>query len=184
MIRFDDPYQNPNAAVSNKAAGVNTQLLILYEILSQLQTLSGLTGDLTAVATINEAIFSREASSETSLGDTTLVREIILNLDLPDYTLTNEQLENLSGGLSSFLQKIYVNANNEQAYFAVAARDYLLPTLKDILDNSFDSSEVDQIIFETLQWVTQKTARTDLQDVENFATTTYSVGNSGQLITR
>ena len=179
MIRFDDPYQSPNDSTSNKASVVNTQLLILYETLSELQTLSGLTGDLTAVATINEAIFNREASSETSLGDTTLVREIMLNLDLPDYTLTNEQLENLSGGLSSFLQKIYVNANNEQAYFAVAARDYLLPTLKDILDNSFDSSEVDQLTFETLQWVTQKTARTDLQDVENFATTTYSVGNSG-----
>ena len=179
MIRFDDPYQSPNDSTSNKAAVVNTQLLILYETLSELQTLSGLTGDLTAVATINESIFNREASSETSLGDTTLVREIILNLDLPDYTLTNEQLENLSGGLSSFLQKIYVNANNEQAYFSVAARDYLLPTLKYILDNSFDSSEVDQIIFETLQWVTQKTARTDLQDVENFDTTTYSVGNSG-----
>ena len=88
MIRFDDPYQSPNASVSNKAALVNTQLLILYEILSQLQTLSGLTGDLTAVATINEAIFSRDASSETSLGDTTLIREIMLNLDLPDYTLT------------------------------------------------------------------------------------------------
>ena len=179
MIRFDDPYQSPNDSSSNKAAVVNTQLLILYETLSQLQTLSGLTGDLTAVTTINEAIFNREASSETSLGDTTLVREIMLNLDLPDYTLTNEQLENLSGGLSSFLQKIYVNANNEQAYFAVAARDYLLPTLKDILDNSFDSSELDQLIFETLQWVTEKTARTNFQEVENFATTTYSVGNSG-----
>ena len=71
MIRFDDPYQSVNDAASNKAALVNTQLLMMYESLSVLQSMSG-ADNLTAVATINDAIFNRDASTETSLGDTTL----------------------------------------------------------------------------------------------------------------
>ena len=38
MIRFDDPYLSVNDAASNKAALVNTQLLMMYESLSVLQT--------------------------------------------------------------------------------------------------------------------------------------------------
>tara|TARA_A100001388_G_scaffold237446_1_gene191791 strand:- start:227 stop:2086 length:1860 start_codon:yes stop_codon:yes gene_type:complete len=179
MIRFDDPYLSINDASLNKAAVVNTQLLIIYETLSILQAQSGKTGELTAVDEINNAIYNRDASTETSLGDTHLIRDIFLNLELPDYTVTNSQLENLSGSLSSFLQKIYVDSNNEQAYFSMTARDYLRPTLKGILDNTVASTEIDQLIFNTLQWVTDKSSRTNLTDVEDFRTTTYTVGNSG-----
>ncbi len=179
MIRFDDPYLSINDASLNKAAVVNTQLLIIYETLSILQAQSGKTGELTAVDEINNAIYNRDASTETSLGDTHLIRDIFLNLELPDYTVTNSQLENLSGSLSSFLQKIYVDSNNEQAYFSMTARDYLRPTLKGILDNTVTSTEIDQLIFNTLQWVTDKSSRTNLTDVEDFRTTTYTVGNSG-----
>ena len=179
MIRFDDPYLNVNDISSNKAALVNTQLLMMYETLSVLQSMSGSTGNLTAVSTINDAIFNRDASTETSLGDTTLVRNILINLDLPDYTVSNAQLENLSGSFSSFLQKVYVDSNNEQAYFSSTARDYVTPLLKGILDDSVDSTEVDQIIFNTLDWVSDKSSRTNLIDVEDFRTTTYSVSNSG-----
>ncbi len=179
MIRFDDPYLSINDASLNKAAVVNTQLLIIYETLSILQAQSGKTGELTAVDEINNAIYNRDASTETSLGDTHLIRDIFLNLELPDYTVSNTQLENLSGSLSSFLQKIYVDSNNEQAYFSMTARDYLRPTLKGILDNTVDSTEIDQLIFNTLQWVTDKSSRTNLTDVEDFRTTTYTVGNSG-----
>jgi len=178
MIRFDDPYQSINDAASNKAAVVNTQLLMMYETLSVLQTQAGVTG-LTAVSTVNDAIFNRDASTETSLGDTTLVRNVLLNLDLADYTVTNTQLESLSGGMSAFLQKVYVDSENEQAYFSMTARDYLTPTLKGILDDTVDSTEVDQLIFDTLQWITDKSSRTGLTDVEDFRSTTYSVGNSG-----
>ena len=129
--------------------------------------------------TINDAIFNRDALTETSLGDTTLVRDVLLNLDLPNYTVTNAQLENLSGSFSSFLQKVYVDSNNEQAYFSMTARDYVTPLLKGILDDTVDSAEVDQIIFDTLQWISDKSSRTNLTDVENFRTTTYTVGNSG-----
>ena len=179
MIRFDDPYLSINDASLNKAAVVNTQLLIIYETLSILQAQSGKTGELTAVDEINNAIYNRDASTETSLGDTHLIRDIFLNLELPDYTVSNTQLENLSGSLSSFLQKIYVDSNNEQAYFSMTARDYLSPTLKGILDNTVASTEIDQLIFNTLQWVTDKSSRTNLTDVEDFRTTTYTVGNSG-----
>ena len=179
MIRFDDPYLSISDASLNKAAVVNTQLLIIYETLSILQAQSGKTGELTAVDEINNAIYNRDASTETSLGDTHLIRDIFLNLELPDYTVSNSQLENLSGSLSSFLQKIYVDSNNEQAYFSMTARDYLRPTLKGILDNTVASTEIDQLIFNTLQWVTDKSSRTNLTDVEDFRTTTYTVGNSG-----
>ena len=178
MIRFDDPYLSVNDAASNKAALVNTQLLMMYESLSVLQSMSG-ADNLTAVATINDAIFNRDASTETSLGDTTLVRDILLNLELPNYTVTNTQLENLSGSFSSFLQKVYVDSDNEQAYFSMTARDYVTPLLKGILDDTVDSAEIDQIIFDTLQWVSDKSSRTGLTDVEDFRTTTYEVDNSG-----
>ena len=179
MIRFDDPYLSIGDASLNKAAVVNTQLLIIYETLSVLQAQSGVTGGLTAVNEINNAIYNREAATETSLGDTHLIRDIFLNLELPNYTVNNTQLENLSGSLSSFLQKIYVDSSNEQAYFSMTARDYLTPTLKGILDDTVESSEIDQLIFNTLQWVSDKSSRTNLVDVEDFRTTTYSVGNSG-----
>ena len=179
MIRFDDPYLSIGDASLNKAAVVNTQLLIIYETLSVLQAQSGVTGGLTAVNEINNAIYNREAATETSLGDTHLIRDIFLNLELPNYTVNNTQLENLSGSLSSFLQKIYVDSSNEQAYFSMTARDYLTPTLKGILDDTVASTEIDQLIFNTLQWVTDKSSRTNLTDVEDFRTTTYTVGNSG-----
>ena len=179
MIRFDDPYHSVNDAASNKAALVNTQLLMMYEALSALQSQSGVSDNLTAVSTINDAIFNRDASTETSLGDTTLVRDVLLNLDLPNYTVTNAQLESLSGSFSSFLQKVYVDSNNEQAYFSMTARDHVTPLLKGILDDTVDSTEIDQIIFNTLQWISDKSSRTNLTDVEGFRTTSYTVGNSG-----
>jgi len=179
MIRFDDPYLSVNDAASNKAALVNTQLLMMYEALSALQSQSGVSDNLTAVSTINDAIFNRDASTETSLGDTTLVRDVLLNLDLPNYTVTNAQLESLSGSFSSFLQKVYVDSNNEQAYFSMTARDHVTPLLKGILDDTVDSTEIDQIIFNTLQWISDKSSRTNLTDVEGFRTTSYTVGNSG-----
>ena len=179
MIRFDDPYLSVNDAASNKAALVNTQLLIMYETCSVLQEMSGLTSNATCVANVNDGIFNRDAATETSLGDTTLVRDVLLNIDLPDYTVTNEQLENLSGSFSSFLQKVYVNSDNEQAYFAMTARDYVAPLMKGILDNSVDAAEIDQIIFNTLDWISEKSSRTNLIDTEDFRTTTYTVGNSG-----
>ena len=179
MIRFDDPYLSVNDAASNKAALVNTQLLMMYEALSALQSQSGVSDNLTAVSTINDAIFNRDASTETSLGDTTLVRDVLLNLDLPNYTVTNAQLESLSGSFSSFLQKVYVDSDNEQAYFSMTARDHVTPLLKGILDDTVDSTEIDQIIFNTLQWISDKSSRTNLTDVEGFRTTSYTVGNSG-----
>ena len=178
MIRFDDPYLSINDAASNEAAVKNTQLLMMYETLSELQTQAGVS-EVTAISTVNDAIFNRDASTETSLGDTTLVRNVLLNLDLADYVVTNSQLENLSGSFSSFLQKVYVDSDNEQAYFSMTARDYVTPLLKGILDDTVDSTEIDQIIFDTLQWVSDKSSRTGLTDVEDFRTTTYAVDNSG-----
>ena len=178
MIRTVDPYMSVSSAASNKAALVNTQLLMMYETLSVLQTQSG-ASNLTAVTTVNNAIFERDGATETSLGDTTLVRDVLLNLNLPNYTVTNEQLENLSGSFSSFLQKVYVDSNNEQAYFSMTARDHVAPLLKGILDDTAGSSEIDQIIFNTLQWISDKSSRTNLTDVEDFRTTSYTIGNSG-----
>ena len=37
----------------------------------------------------------------------------------------------------------------------MTARDYVTPLLKGILDDTVDSSEIDQIIFNTLDWITE-----------------------------
>ena len=179
MVRFDDPYLSINNAASNKAALVNTQLLMMFEVLAWVEDYSGATGNELAKSKVMDAIFNRDASTETSLGDTTLVRDVFLNLDLPNYTVTNAQLENLSGSFSSFLQKVYVDSNNEQTYFSMTAKDHVIPLLMGILDDTVDSSEIDQIMFDTLQWVSDKSQRTNLTDVEDFRTTSYTVGNSG-----
>ena len=181
MVRFDDPYLSINNAASNKAALVNTQLLMMFEVLAWLQEYSGgaPAANELAKTKVMDAIFNRDASTETSLGDTTLVRDVFLNLALPNYTVTNAQLENLSGSFSSFLQKVYVDSNNEQTYFSMTAKDHVIPLLRGILDDTVDSSEIDQIMFDTLQWVSDKSQRTNLTDVEDFRTTSYTVGNSG-----
>ena len=179
MVRFDDPYLSINNAASNKAALVNTQLLMMFEVLAWVEDYSGATGNELAKSKVMDAIFNRDASTETSLGDTTLVRDVFLNLDLPNYTVTNAQLENLSGSFSSFLQKVYVDSNNEQTYFSMTAKDHVIPLLMGILDDTVNSSEIDQIMFDTLQWVSDKSQRTNLTDVEDFRTTSYTVGNSG-----
>jgi plastocyanin len=181
MIRFDDPYLSINDAASNRAAVVNTQLFILDSTLNAFQ--SYVTGaglpDLSATATINNEIFNRDASTETSLGDTTLIRNILLNLDLGGITLSNSQLENLSGGLSAYLQKVYVDSENEQAYFSQTAGTWLGPFLEDIWDDEVPLTAIDELIFETLQWYANYSGRTNLTNVEDFRSTTYSVGNSG-----
>ena len=180
MVRFDDPYLSINNAASNKAALVNTQLLMMFEVLAWVQDYSGgAPSNELAKSKVMDAIFNRDASTETSLGDTTLVRDVFLNLALPNYTVTNAQLENLSGSFSSFLQKVYVDSNNEQTYFSMTAKDHVIPLLMGILDDTVDSSEIDQIMFDTLQWVSDKSSRTNLTDVEDFRTTSYTVGNSG-----
>ena len=178
MIRFDDPYSNIADSQLNKAAKVNTQLLIMLETLSVLQSESG-ASTLSAGNKILDEIYERLPNDETSLGDTTLVRDVILDLELPNYEVTNLKLENLSGSLSSYLQKVYVDENNEQAYFSMTARDYLVPMLKSILEDTANADEINQLIFDTNAWITEKSSRTNLIDVEDFRTTTYTVGNSG-----
>ena len=99
MIRFDDPYSNVNDEDLNKAAVVNAQGLVLLETLQVLQSESGAT-NLTAATRLFDEVYERSSSTETSLGDTTLIRDILIDLDLPNYNISNVQLENLSGGLS------------------------------------------------------------------------------------
>jgi hypothetical protein len=154
---------------------------MMFEVLAWVQDYSGGAPGVNELARskVMDAIFNRDASTETSLGDTTLVRDVFLNLALPNYTVTNAQLENLSGSFSSFLQKVYVDSNNEQTYFSMTAKDHVIPLLMGILDDTVDSSEIDQIMFDTLQWVSDKSQRTNLTDVEDFRTTSYTVGNSG-----
>ncbi len=178
MIRFDDPYSNVNDEDLNKAAVVNAQGLVLLETLQVLQSESGAT-NLTAATRLFDEVYERSSSTETSLGDTTLIRDILIDLDLPNYNISNVQLENLSGGLSSFVQKMYVDSNNEQAYFTTTARDYLLPFLISILEESASEAEINQLIFDTVGWISEKSSRTNLDDIEDFRTTSYLVGNSG-----
>ena len=72
MIRFDDPYLSVNNAASNKAALVNTQLLMMYEALSVLQSQSGASG-LTAVVNVSD--FDYKVATSTHENGTTAINQ-------------------------------------------------------------------------------------------------------------
>ena len=52
-----------------------------------------------------EAIFNR-SSGETSLGDTTFIKNLLTNLD-NNFSPSSDQLVSLSAGISAYMQKIY-----------------------------------------------------------------------------
>ncbi|GIS25228.1 MAG: hypothetical protein CM15mP126_4710 [Gammaproteobacteria bacterium] len=69
MIRFDNPFDSLGSASSNKAAVVNTQLLVLHEVIKGIHTFSGDS----AANKVANAIYTR-SGTETSLGDTTFIK--------------------------------------------------------------------------------------------------------------
>jgi len=177
MIRFDNPYTNLSNANANKAAVVNTQILILEKVLKEI-------GVTNAGQEIASAIYNR-TGDETSLGDTTFIKDMITNIT--SISPTSDQLVNLSAGISAYLQKVNANdSSKSHSHFAKVGMSFLSDAMKGVMDGTASQGYLDALIFETDGWIQSdtdwgSTASSDAY-VDNEAemrTTTYSLSNSG-----
>ena len=176
MIRFDNPFINLSSSASNKAAVVYTQLIILNEVLKEIHTFQGNGSEWTLVKNIFE-----RTGNETSLGDTTFIKNMLTNLD-ENFSPTSDQLIKLSAGISAFLQKIYADSNNTHAYFTKVGTKELEDLMESVMSDTADSNEIDKLVFNTLDWLNENTSwegSAIMDTEENLRTTTYSLSNEG-----
>jgi len=177
MIRFDDPYSSLTTASYNKVAVINTQIQVLLEVLNGIHTF---TAD-SAGKKLAGAIFNR-TGSETFLGDTTFIKDMLTNLDT-DFSPNSNQLVDLSSGISAFLQKINANnSSNSQSHFLKAGTTELKDLMVKVMNNSADSSEIDKLSFNTINWINENTTwagGTITDNESSLKTTNYSLSNNG-----
>lgn len=184
MIRFDDPYSNLNNADNAKVALINNQLLILKKVLTRLDPAEADDASTDSVEyKLAKAIATRTAS-EKSLADTTFIRNMLLDWNFDNFTLTNAIVENLSAGLSSYLQKMYVDgSNNAHDHMTYVGLEHLPQTLEDIVNGNATDADLETLIFDTLTYVTAKAdtwSGDAFNDTEAYLNeTVYKVGNSG-----
>jgi len=176
MIRFDNPFDSLNSASSNKAAVVNTQLLVLHEVIKGIHTFSGDS----AANKVANAIYTR-SGTETSLGDTTFIKDLLTNLDT-DFSPSSDQLVNLSAGISAYMQKINANSSNSHSHFAKAGVSELKALMQSVMNDTASTDEIDKLVFNTINWINENTswdggAITDNE--EDMNTTTYTLANNG-----
>ncbi|MEC8218953.1 MAG: hypothetical protein VXZ97_07290 [Pseudomonadota bacterium] len=177
MIRFDNPFSDLNSAINNKAAVVNTQALILYKILETVNpnpTSSSMTFKFT------ESIMNR-TGSETSLGDTTFIKDLFTNLD-SGFSPSSQQLVDLSAGTSAYLQKIYADSSNSLSHFAKAGVTELATLMRAVIDGTSTTGELDKLTFNTIDWINENTSWDGgtITDIESeLNETTYSLSNNG-----
>ena len=176
MIRFDNPFESLTDAASNKAAVVNTQILVLYYLLEGIHTFAN--DD--AKNKIASAIYNR-TGSETSLGDTTFIKDMLTNLD-SDFSPTSDQLVSLSAGISAYMQKINANSSNSHSHFAKAGVSELSVLMKAVMDGTSSPAEIDKLIFNTISWINENTSWDGGSITDNEASlseTTYALSNNG-----
>ena len=176
MIRFDNPFDSLGSASSNKAAVVNTQLLVLHEVIKGIHTFSGDS----AANKVANAIYTR-SGTETSLGDTTFIKDLLTNLDT-DFSPSSDQLVNLSAGISAYMQKINANSSNSHSHFAKAGVSELKALMQSVMNDTANTDEIDKLVFNTINWINENTswdggAITDNE--EDMNTTTYTLANNG-----
>ena len=176
MIRFDNPFDSLGSASSNKAAVVNTQLLVLHEVIKGIHTFSGDS----AANKVANAIYTR-SGTETSLGDTTFIKDLLTNLDT-DFSPSSDQLVNLSAGISAYMQKINANSSNSHSHFAKAGVSELKALMQSVMNDTANADEIDKLVFNTINWINENTswdggAITDNE--EDMNTTTYTLTNNG-----
>ena len=176
MIRFDNPFDSLGSASSNKAAVVNTQLLVLHEVIKGIHTFSGDS----AANKVANAIYTR-SGTETSLGDTTFIKDLLTNLDT-DFSPSSDQLVNLSAGISAYMQKINANSSNSHSHFAKAGVSELKALMQSVMNDTANADEIDKLVFNTINWINENTswdggAITDNE--EDMNTTTYTLSNNG-----
>jgi len=184
MIRYDNPYLDLNNADNAKVALINNQLLVLRQVFNKLDPAESddVATDLVEYK-LADAIATR-SGSEKSLADTTFIRNMMLDWNFDNFTLTNALLENLSAGLSSYLQKMYVDgSNNAHDEIAYVGLKHLPQTLDGIVKDTTSDADLETLFFDTLTYINSKAdnwsgdAFTDTEAYLNQ--TTYSVSNYG-----
>ena len=176
MIRFTDPYSSLDTPALNKAAVVNTQILVMHEVLNTIHTFN----NDNAAKKIAAAIYTR-TGTETSLGDTTFVKDMLTNLDT-DFSPTSDQLVSLSAGISAYMQKINANSSNSHSHFAKAGVSELKDLMKAVMDGTSSADEIDKLIFDTINWINENTSwdgGSITDNEESMMETTYSLSNNG-----
>ena len=179
MVRFDNPFSNLNNTANNKAAVVNTQLVVLSEILENIHTIStGSIGNKVADA------ITGKSTTETSLGDTTFIKDLLTNYD-SDFSPSSQQLIDLSSGISAFMQKINANSsNNSHSHFMQVGVSELKTLMNSVMDGTASSTELDKLVFNTIDWINNDTAWSGgtISDNESYLNLmTYSLSNNGSV---
>ncbi len=179
MIRYDNPFDSLSTPIQNKAAVVNTQILVLIEVLNNIFTFT----DNNAGKSIATSIFNR-TGSETSLGDTTFIKDTLTNLD-DNFSPSSDQLVSLSAGISAYMQKINANdTSNSHSHFAKTGMSELSDLMKEVIEGSADSAEIDKLVFNTIPWINENTSWDGgaIEDNESeLKTTTYQLTNNGSV---
>ena len=177
MIRFDNPFSNLSSSANNKAAVVYTQAIIIIDILEAINpnpTSNSNTYKFT------ESVFNR-TGSETSLGDTTFIKDFLTNLDT-GFSPSSQQLVDLSAGISAYMQKIYADSSNSLSHFAKAGVTELASLMRSVMDGNSTSDEIDKLTFNTIDWINENTswAGGTISDNESsLKTTSYALSNNG-----
>ena len=177
MIRYNNPFDSLGTSAQNKAAVVNTQILVMLEVLNNIHTFSGDN----AGKKLADAIYNR-SGNETSLGDTTFIKNTLSNLDT-DFSPSSDQLIRLSAGISAYMQKINANdSSNSHSHFAKTGMSELKDLMKKVMDGTSDSAEVDKLVFNTISWINENTSwagGTITDNESSLKTTNYSLSNNG-----
>ena len=176
MIRFDDPFENLNIETNNNVAVIYAQMIVIGEVLKRIHDYE----DKQPIWIAADNIYNR-TGSETSLADTTFIKDMLSNLD-SDFNPSSSQLVDLSAGISSFLQKIYANSSNIHSSFVRVGVTELEDLMKSVMEGNANANELDKLIFNTNSWITENTswdggAIVDYE--EDLRTTTYTLSNEG-----
>ncbi|MDC3164866.1 hypothetical protein OA869_02575, partial [Gammaproteobacteria bacterium] len=176
MIRFDNPFSNLDNAASNKAAVVNTQLVVLSKVLEAIHTTTtGSVGDRVA-----DAITGR-STAETSLGDTTFIKDLLTNYDT-DFSPSSQQLIDLSSGISAYMQKINANSSNSHSHFMQVGVSELSTLMSAVISGTATSTELDKLVFNTIDWINEDTAwsgGTITDNESNLNEMNFTLSNNG-----
>ncbi len=176
MIRFDNPFSNLDNAASNKAAVVNTQLVVLSKVLEAIHTTTtGSVGNRVA-----DAITGR-STAETSLGDTTFIKDLLTNYDT-DFSPSSQQLIDLSSGISAYMQKINANSSNSHSHFMQVGVSELSTLMSAVMSGTATSTELDKLVFNTIDWINEDTAwsgGTITDNESNLNEMNFTLSNNG-----
>ena len=176
MIRFDNPFSNLDNATSNKVAVINTQLSVLGKVLEAIHTsTTGSVGNRVA-----DAIVGR-STTETSLGDTTFIKDFLTNYDT-EFTPSSQQLIDLSSGISAYMQKINADSSNSHSHFLQVGVSELSSLMSAVMSGTATSTELDKLVFNTIDWINEDTAwsgGTITDNESNLNEMNYTLSNNG-----